>query len=167
MIRSTTVTHAETLLVDLYKEISESRTAVIELALADARQMPEAPAETLTLAAAALAHLGGGASPHASTVSRLLTAEARRIDPRAGALAEDWFQELESAEPVPDKELLQEAADSLAWAAATLRHMARLLVDAEDGNAAQVELAWLCLDEAAILLMTADQVAVDERGAGV
>lgn len=163
MIRSTAVGHAHTYLVDLYREISESRTAVIELALADSRRLPEAPAETLTLAAAALAHLGTSASPRAASVARMLTAEARRLDVRAGALAEDWFRELESTEPVPGRELLQEAADSLAWAAATLRHIAGLLVDTEEGNAAQTELAWLCLEEAALLLMAADQAPAEER----
>ena len=63
--------------------------------------------------------------------------------------------------------LLQEAADSLAWAAAVLRHMARGLVDAEDGNAEQLELAWLCLAEAGELLMAGDRAAVDGRGAEV
>jgi hypothetical protein len=171
MIRTARTATAETFLADLYREISESRTTVIERALADARSMPEAPAETLTLAAAALAHMNGVPSQttgRAATVARRLTAEARRLDPRAGALAEDWLTELEQAEPVAEKELLQECADSLAWAAATLRHMARLLEDTEDGNAEQAELAWLCLEEAAVLLMAADHVAIDdERGAEV
>jgi hypothetical protein len=45
--------------------------------------------------------------------------------------------------------------------------MARLLEGAEDGNAEQVELAWLCLGEAAELLMAADHMALAERRSGV
>jgi hypothetical protein len=82
-------------------------------------------------------------------------------------LAEDWLTELENVEPVAATELLQETADALAWAAATLRHVARLLETADEGNAEQFELAWLCLDEAAELLMAGDRVALDEREAGV
>ncbi len=166
MIRTTRTGQAEFLLVDLYREIAQSRTVVIEEALADVRELPEAPAETLTLAAAALAHIAGvpsATTARASLVARRLTAEARRLDPRAGALAEDWLTELEKVEPVAPKELLQETADALAWAAATLRHMARLLESAEDGNAEQFELAWLCLEEAAELLMAGDRVTLDER----
>ena len=94
----------------------------------------------------------------ASLVARRLTAEARRLDPRAGALAEDWLAELEgSSTPWRPRELLQETADALAWAAATLRHVARLLEHADEGNAEQLEFAWLCLEEAAELLMAGDQ----------
>ena len=64
MIRTTRTGHAEFLLVDLYREIAQSRSVVIEEALADVRELPEAPAETLTLAAAALAHLAGVPSAH-------------------------------------------------------------------------------------------------------
>ena len=170
MISTARTGAAELHLVDLYREIAQSRSVVIEQALADVRELPEAPAETLTLAAAALAHIAGVPSvttARASLVARRLTAEARRLDPRAGALAEDWLTELEQVEPVAPTELLQETADALAWAAATLRHMANLLVHAEDGNAEQVELAWLCLEEAAELLMAGDRVAVDGREAGV
>jgi hypothetical protein len=163
-------TGSELVLGDLYRGIADTRAAVIEGALADVRELPEAPAETFTLAAAALAHVAGlpsATTARASLVARRLIAEARRLDPRAGALAEDWLAELESVEPVPAAELLQESADALAWAAATLRHMARLLEGAEDGNAEQVELAWLCLGEAAELLMAADHMALAERRSGV
>ena len=161
---------AELRLGDLYREIADSRSVVIEEALADVRELPEAPAETLTLAAAALAHIAGvpsATTARASLVARRLTAEARRLDPRAGMLAEDWLTELENVEPVAATELFQETADALAWAAATLRHIARLLETADEGNAEQFELAWLCLDEAAELLMAGDRVALDEREAGV
>ncbi len=161
---------AELRLSDLYREIADSRSVVIEEALADVRELPEAPAETLTLAAAALAHIAGvpsATTARASLVARRLTAEARRLDPRAGMLAEDWLTELENVEPVAATELFQETADALAWAAATLRHIARLLETADEGNAEQFELAWLCLDEAAELLMAGDRVALDEREAGV
>ena len=157
---------AELRLGDLYREIADSRSVVIEEALADVRELPEAPAETLTLAAAALAHIAGvpsATTARASLVARRLTAEARRLDPRAGMLAEDWLTELENVEPVAATELFQETADALAWAAATLRHIARLLETADEGNAEQFELAWLCLDEAAELLMAGDRVALDER----
>lgn len=157
-------------LSDLYRGIAESRAAVIEEALADVRELPEQPAETFTLAAAALAHVAGLASANtarSSLVARRLIAEARRLDPRAGALAEDWLDELEGVEPVPAAELLQEGADALAWAAATLRHLARLLERSEDGNAEQSELAWLCVDEAAELLMAADHLALEQRRSGV
>lgn len=170
MIRTTRAGQAELHLVDLYREIAQSRSVVIEEALADVRELPEAPAETLTLAAAALAHIAGvpsATTARASLVARGLTAEARRLDPRAGALAEDWLTELETIEPVAATELLQETADALAWAAATLRHMARLLESADEGNAEQLELAWLCLEEAAELLMAGDRVALDEREAEV
>jgi hypothetical protein len=168
-LTTSTARTAELHLVDLYREIAQSRSDVIQEALADVRELPEAPAETLTLAAAALAHLAGvpsATTARASLVARRLTAEARRLDSRAGALAEDWLTELEQVEPVAATELLQETADALAWAAATLRHMATLLEAAEDGNAEQHELAWLCLEEAAELLMAGDRVAVDERGLG-
>ncbi len=169
-MNTTRTGQAELHLVDLYREIAQSRTEVIEDALADVRELPEAPAETLTLAAAALAHLAGvpsATTARASMVARRLTAEARRLDPRAGELAEDWLTELEHVEPVAARELLQETADALAWAAATLRHIARLLEDADEGNAEQFELAWLCVEEAAELLMAGDRVALDEREAGV
>jgi len=156
--------------IDLYRQLAEARSAVIEEALAAASELPEAPAETLTLAAAALAHFAGVSSSgtaRGALVARRLTAEASRLDARAGALAECWLVELEAIEPEQRTGLLQEAADSLAWAAAVLRHMARRLVDAEDGNAEQLELAWLCLAEAGELLMAGDRAAVDGRGAEV
>ena len=113
--------------VDLYRQLAESRAAVIEEALANACELPEAPAETLTLAAAALAHFAGVSSTgtaRGALVARRLTAEAGRLDARAGALAECWLEELEAIEPEQRTGLLQEAADSLAWAAAVLRHLA-------------------------------------------
>ena len=170
MIRTARTGEAEMFLVDLYREIAEARSVVIEQVLADVRALPEAPAETFTIAAVALAHIAGvpsATTARASLVARRLTAEARRLDPRAGTLAEDWITELEEVEPVIARELLQETADSLAWAAATLRHTSRLLEHAPHGNAEQLELAWLCLEEAAGLLMAGDRAEVDGRGAEV
>lgn len=155
---------------DLYRELAEARSAVIEAAISEARELPEPPAETLTLAAAALAHFAGipfATTANAALVARRLTAAAYLHDAGAGALAEGWLAELEAVEPVAEPGLLAEAADSLAWASALLRHQAALLIDAEDGNAEQLELAWLCLDEAAGLLMAGDRAAVDGRGAEV
>ena len=155
---------------DLYRQLAESRAAVIEEALANACELPEAPAETLTLAAAALAHFAGVSSTgtaRGALVARRLTAEAGRLDARAGALAECWLEELEAIQPEARTGLLQEAADSLSWAAAVLRHLAVALADTEDGNAEQLELAWLCLAEAGELLMAGDRAAVDGRGAEV
>ena len=40
---------------------------------------------------------------------------------------------------------MREAAESLVWACAALRHKGARLETAEDGNADQLELAWLCL----------------------
>jgi hypothetical protein len=160
------VEQADLFLTDLYRQLAHARSVIIEEAIADARDLPEPPAETLTLAAAALAHIAGvpgATTPRASLVARRLTAEARRIDPRAGALAEGWLTELESIEPMIPAELLHETAESLAWASAVLRHLAAALVDALDGNAEQLELAWMCLTEAGALLMAADRIAVDGR----
>ena len=83
---------------------------------------------------------------------------------RAGALAERALAELETA-PLDRAELIGETAESLIWACAALRRVGARLEAAEDGNADQLELAWLCLLEAAELLMAADRASIEVRGA--
>ena len=154
----------------LYMQLAAARAATIENFLWQTRGAPEPLADTLTLAAAGLAHVSGapGASivetARAAAVARRLTAEAHRHDARAGAFAERALAELETA-PLDRAEVIGETAESLVWAAAALRREGARLEAAEDGNADQFELAWLCLLEAAELLMAADRASIEVRGA--
>jgi hypothetical protein len=168
---STIEQHPEGLSVGrLYLQLAGSRAATIESFLLHASGAPEPLADTLTLAAAGLAHVSG--APHASVaetaraaaVARRLTAEAKRHDSRAGAFAERALAELETA-PLDRSELIGETAESLIWAAAALRREGARLENAEDGNADQLELAWLCLLQAADLLMAADRASIEVRRA--
>lgn len=154
----------------LYLQLAVARAATIQDFLARSTELPDPPAIVLTLAAAELAHVAGtlgsepGSTARAAAVSRLLIAEAGRHDDHAAALGEQALDELESAGHLERHDLVHEAIDSLAWACAVLRHLGALLQDSEDGNADQLELAWLCLIEAAELLIALDQVAISERG---
>ena len=155
----------------LYLQLAVARAATIQDFLARSEELPDPPAIVLTLAAAELAHASGiageasDAAVRAAAVSRLLIAEALRHDPDAGALGEQALDELEATGPAARHDLVHEAVDSLAWATAVLRHHGALLQDSEDGNADQLELAWLCLIEAAELLIALDRAAIREREA--
>ncbi len=163
--------HGELSVRQLYLQLASARAWTIQQVLWQTDGQPEPPAETLTLAAAGLAHAAGstcagvGETARAAAVARRLTAEAHRHDPRAGALAEYALNELEHAERhETGVGLVREAADSLAWACACLRHIGERMQDAEDGNADQLELAWMCLIEAAELLAAADRASILEAG---
>jgi hypothetical protein len=152
----------------LYLQLACARAATIHDFLARSTELPDPPAIALTLAAAELAHVTvagtvTGATARSAAVSRLLIAEAARHDPAAAALGEQALNELETTGPTDRHDLIHEAIDSLAWACAVLRHCGALLEDSEDGNADQLELAWLCLIEAAELLIALDKVAISER----
>ena len=154
----------------LYLQLANSRAETILSVLSTSRELPEPSAETLTLAAAALAHVSGtrwapGSDelPRAVAVARALTAEAHRHDRRAGAFAERALHDLEQDGPMSGTELLQESAESLAWAAAVLRFIAAKLEQSEEGNAEQLELAWMCLFEAADLLAAGDRATIEGR----
>ncbi len=155
----------------LYMELAGARAARLEQVLWQAAEMPEPIAETLTLAAAGLVHVADATCPglgelaRAADVSRRLIAEAGRHDPRAAALAEQALLELEHVTDMDCIELAHEAAESLAWACAMLRRDGCRLEDSEDGNADQLELAWMCLIEAAELLMAADRAEIEVREA--
>ena len=154
----------------LYMQLAAARAATIESFLWQTRDAPEPLADTLTLAAAGLAHVSGapgasiGETARAAAVARRLTAEAHHHDVRAAAFAERALSELETA-PLDRAELIGETAESLVWAAAALRYEGARLESAEDGNADQLELAWLCLHEAAELLLAADRASIEVRGA--
>ena len=155
----------------LYLQLAGARAATIQQALWQTDALPESPAETLTLAAAELAYVAGltradiGETARAAAVARRLTAEAERHDPRARALAELALEEIEDVAIYDtDVSIVREAADSLAWACAVLRHMGERMREAEDGNADQLELAWMCLIEAADLHAAADRASVAEAG---
>ncbi len=163
--------HGELSVRQLYLQLASARTATIQQVLWQTDDLPESPAETLTLAAAGLAHVAGltsagiGETARAAGVARRLTAEAKRHDRRACALAEIALEEIEAAALYePAVEMVREAADSLAWACAVLRHTGERLQSAEEGNADQLELAWMCLIEAADLHAAADRASV--AGAG-
>jgi hypothetical protein len=153
----------------LYLQLAMSRAATIQSIIEDSTELPDPPAIVLTLAAAELANVTAAAgvvpiaTPRSVAVSRRLIAEATRHDPRAGALAECALSELEGGGPAARDELVHEAVDSLAWACALLRLCAEQLETSEDGNADQLELAWLCLMEGAELLIALDRVAIRER----
>ena len=152
----------------LYLQLACARAATIQDFLERSEELPDPPAIALTLAAAELAHVTANgavtsATARSAAVSRLLIAEAISHDPAAGALGEQALDELEATGPTDRHDLIHEAVDSLAWACAVLRHCGALLEDSEDGNADQLELAWLCLIEAAELLIALDQAAIRER----
>jgi hypothetical protein len=154
----------------LYVQLAASRAATIEGFLRQTSDAPEPLAETLTLAAAGLAHVSGAPGATivetalAAAVARRLTAEAHSHDVRAGAFAERALAELETA-PLDRAELIGETAESLIWAAAALRREGARLETAEEGNADQLELAWLCLLQAADVLMAADRASIEVRRA--
>lgn len=155
----------------LYLQLAGARAATIQQALWQTEGLPEPPAETLAIAAAELAHVTGvtsapiGETARAAAVARRLTAEAERHEPRARALAELALEEIEDVALYETSvTIVREAADSLAWACAVLRHLADGMEDAEDGNADQLELAWLCLIEAADLHAAADRASMTEAG---
>ena len=152
----------ELTLRQLYLQLACARAATIQDFLARSTELPDPPAIALTLAAAELAHVTV-ATARSAAVSRLLIAEAARHDAAAAALSEQALNELETTGPTDRNDLIHEAVDSLAWACAVLRHCGAQLEDSEDGNADQLELAWLCLIEAAELLIALDQVAIRER----
>ena len=152
----------ELTLRQLYLQLACARAATIQEFLDRGVDLPDPPAIALTLAAAELAHVAG-ATARSAAVSRLLIAEAMRYDHAAGALGEQALDELETTGPTVRHDLVHEAVDSLAWACAVLRHCGALLQDSEDGNADQLELAWLCLIEAAELLIGLDLRAVRTR----
>ena len=116
----------------LYMQLAGSRAATIESFLWQTADAPEPLAETLTLAAAGLAHVSGAPgesiveTARAATISRCLIAEAHRHDVRAGALAERELAELKTA-PLDHAELIGETAESLIWAAAALAASAHVL----------------------------------------
>lgn len=153
----------------LYLDLACSRAATIQEIIEHTSGLPDPPAIVLTLAAAELAHATGAAvapsqqTARAASVARKLIAEAGRHDPQAGALAERALHELEDAGAAGSEDLVHEAVDSLAWACAVLRRHGADLEDSEDGNADQLELAWLCLIEAAELLIALDRGAIHER----
>ena len=160
--------HEDLTLRRLYLQLACARAATIQDFLARSSELPDPPASPLTLAAAELAHVTAagsitGSVARSAAVSRLLIAQAIRHDPAAGALGEQALDELEATGPTVRHDLIREAVDSLAWACAVLRHCGALLEDSEDGNADQLELAWLCLIEAAELLIALDQAAIRER----
>lgn len=153
----------------LYVQLAASRAATIKSIIETSTELPDPPAIVLTLAAAELAHVTAAAgavpvaTPRSVAVARRLIAEATRHDPRAGALAECALTELEDSELLSRDEVVHEAVDSLAWACALLRLRGEQLQTSEDGNADQLELAWLCLMEGAELLIALDRVAICER----
>lgn len=163
--------HGELSVRGLYLQLAGARAATIQQALWQSTGLPESPAETLTLAAAELAyvtgHMGAGVceTARAASVARRLTAEAERHDPRARALAELALEEIEDVAIYDTNvSIVREAADSLAWACAVLRHTGDGMEDAEDGNADQLELAWMCLIEAADLHAAADRASTTGAG---
>ena len=85
----------------LYLQLAGARAATIQQVLWQTTDTPEPLAETLTLAAAGLAHVAGatcaglGEMARSAAVARRLTAEAHRHDVRAGAFAERALSELE------------------------------------------------------------------------
>ena len=150
----------------LYLQLASARAATIQQVLWQTKGLPEPPAETLTLAAAGLAHVAGltrfgvGETARAAGVARRLTAEAKRHDRKAGLLAERALDELEGAFLQETRVgIVRETADSLAWACAVLRHTGERLETTDEGNADQLELAWMCLIEAADLLAAADRAS--------
>lgn len=155
----------------LYLRLACSRAATIQEALWKASEPPEPLAEMLSIAAAELAYVACAAGfatfepSRSAAVARRLTTAARSLDPSAPAHAEAAFRELELVSPVDGVALARETADSLAWSCAALRHHGALLEDAEDGNADQHELAWICVIQAAELLMAADRAAIEVREA--
>ena len=163
--------HGEISVRGLYIQLAGARAATIQQALWQTEGLPEPPAETLTIAAAELAYVSGvtnagiAETARAAAVARRLTAEAERHDPRARALAELALEEIEDVALCETSvTIVREAADSLAWACAVLRHMGDGMEEAEDGNADQLELAWMCLIEAADLHAAADRASITGAG---
>ncbi len=157
---------------DPYVVLARTRAERIQRTLAEAEVLPEPPAETLSFAAASLAHVDGlhGAPPLPATaahVARRLTLAARRLDPRRSDLAERALGELEATRPAETAMRVREAANALVWAAAVLRHLGARLAETEDGNAEHLELSSLCLQEAGRFFMSCDAVTPHGAGADV
>ena len=82
--------------------------------------------------------------------------EALRHDAAAGTFAEQALEELDEAPDVGSAAFLREAADCLAWAAATLAQRAL------HAGLGRMDLVSLCLVEAADMLAAADRLALLE-----
>ena len=87
------------------REIAESRTAVIEdwrsRTSASCRRLPPRRSRSRRPPSRTSRGVPSATTARASLVARRLTAEARRLDPRAGALAEDWLRSSSRSSPWP------------------------------------------------------------------
>lgn len=150
----------------LYLELSSARAAQIRRGTWHAGESPDAVAEPLMLAAVVLAHAAATAvasredQARAAIVGFELLGEALRHDAGAGTFAERALEELDEAPDVGSAAFVREAADCLAWAAATLAQRAA------HAGAGRHDLESLCLVEAAGLLAAADLLALHEAHAG-
>jgi hypothetical protein len=159
----------ELTLADLYLQAAGARAATIERFLWQADALPEPMAETLILAAVGIenaivtAGLAEADCDRVLLVAALLTAEARRRDPRADEFAERALDELDHGDDVTGVAFRRETADSLAWACAVLRLAAIDPRSAADA-AYQLELAAMCVRGAADLIAAADRATIFEAG---